>query len=123
MMLRKIDLRRSGQVAREQFTSVVAERDALQAELGEVRAERDELLARLTDLTNAVRKTWEAEREVQRLHRLREIERAAREDALHGRFWAALLILSLTAFEPKRFAYRPSQTARWKRGIIPPLHE
>src|SRR5262249_44522574 len=30
------------------------------------------------------------------------------------------LVLALTAFEPKRFAYRAySQTARWKRGIIP----
>jgi uncharacterized coiled-coil DUF342 family protein len=77
MMLHKIDFRRSWQVALEQFTTVLAERDSLRQELSEVRAERDELLARLTDLTNAVRTTWEAEREVQRLHRLREIERAA----------------------------------------------
>ena len=79
MMLRKIDFRRSWQVVLEQFTTVLAERDSLRQELSEVRAERDELLARLTDLTNAVRTTWEAEREVQRLHRLREIERAARK--------------------------------------------
>ena len=79
MMLHKIDFRRSWQVALEQFTTVLAERDSLRQELSEVRAERDELLARLTDLTNAVRTTWEAEREVQRLHRLREIERAARK--------------------------------------------
>jgi len=38
--------------------------------------------------------------------------------------------LSLTSFEPQaftvftRFAYRPSsQTARWKRSMVPPLHE
>jgi hypothetical protein len=58
--------------------------------------------------------------------------RQVRNETLSDRIGhLAVEVLSLTAFEPKRSfggftrpAYRPySQTARWKGGILPQLHE
>jgi hypothetical protein len=70
-LLRRPDIRRSWQLAKAEFASVVAERDQL-------RAERDEALARLTELQNAVTARWQAEAELRALYRERDLQRAMR---------------------------------------------
>lgn len=52
-----------------------AKRDALRAELAEIRADRDELRERLMELCDAIRARQAAEAEVRELYRLREIGR------------------------------------------------
>src|SRR6516165_9481577 len=61
----------------------------------------------------------------------RVVLRSGGRSAFGGKPEKHTLVLSLTGSYPSghsaaftRLAYRPwSQTARWKRGIIPPLHE
>jgi uncharacterized coiled-coil DUF342 family protein len=75
-MLRKLDIARAWQRAREQFATVVAERDALREELRQVKAERDEFRRCLAELRAAVTARWEAEARLADLYREREIARA-----------------------------------------------
>jgi len=75
-MLRKLDLARSWQIARQQFAAVVAERDALRCDLAEVRHQRDEFLSCLRELQAAVQARWQAEERVRELYRERDIARA-----------------------------------------------
>jgi uncharacterized coiled-coil DUF342 family protein len=75
-MLRKMDIARSWQLAREQFAALVAERDALKGELAEVRRERDDFRAVARELQAAVQARWQAEQRLARLYRERELARA-----------------------------------------------
>lgn len=52
------------------------EREAQLAEIVALRAERDELIARVSEMIAARRAVVEAEDEVRRLHRQRDIQRA-----------------------------------------------
>ena len=76
MALRRIDIRRSWQLAREQFAALVSERDALKRELAEVRRERDDYRDALAELRAAVTARWQAEERVRELYRARDIARA-----------------------------------------------
>jgi hypothetical protein len=58
------------------FAAVVSDRDSLREELRQVRAERNELQERLTELCAAIRARQDAEAEVRRLYRERSIARA-----------------------------------------------
>ena len=74
--LRRIDVAASWALARQQFVALTHERDALAAELAEVRRERDEFRACLRELQYAVQERWAAEQRVAELHRERAIARA-----------------------------------------------
>ena len=62
MALRRIDIRRSWQLAREQFAALVSERDDNRDALAELRA--------------AVTARWQAEERVRELYRAQDIARA-----------------------------------------------
>jgi len=76
MTLRKIDFRRSWQLACEQFASRVADRDHLRWELGQTKRSLNETLAALRELQADVQARWKAEAELASLYREREIARA-----------------------------------------------
>jgi hypothetical protein len=66
----------SWQLAKQQYTALTAERDALAAELAEVKRERDDFRTCLRELQCAVQERWAAEQRVAELHRERAIGRA-----------------------------------------------
>jgi hypothetical protein len=63
-------------LAKQQFASLMAERDQLKAELEWVTRDRNELRERLTDLIAATRARRQAQAELAGLLREREFERA-----------------------------------------------
>jgi hypothetical protein len=73
---RRIDYRRSWQIAREQFAAIVAERDQLRHDLDNVRRQRDDAIAALIDLRAARGRVETATVELRELYRAREIQRA-----------------------------------------------
>jgi hypothetical protein len=77
MMLRKIDIRRSWQLAREQFAAVASERDLLRWQLKLAEQSVRELREALQQLSAAVAERQHAEAELARLYREREILRAS----------------------------------------------
>jgi hypothetical protein len=79
-MLRRIDIRRSWQLAREQFAALVAERDELRFQLEWAEHERDQYRARLEELQRAVEQRWKAEAELSALHRERDLQLAMRQE-------------------------------------------
>jgi uncharacterized coiled-coil DUF342 family protein len=61
--------------ARAEFAACAAERDALRAELVEVKRERNELRQCLAELCTSLRRQFEAERETARLRQIQQAER------------------------------------------------
>jgi hypothetical protein len=70
-MLRKVVV---AAVAQETIAAFRAQNEALRRELARVERSRDDALAALVELQTAVRNRWQAEMEVQRLKRLRDVE-------------------------------------------------
>jgi hypothetical protein len=66
----------SWQLAKQQYASLVPERDALKRELAEMTRSRDEFRTCLRELQCAVQERWAAEQRVAELHRERAIARA-----------------------------------------------
>jgi len=91
MMLRKIDISRTWQLARLTFAALKAKRDMFAEELertqqclSNMQRSNTELRAALTELTDAVRRRWQAEAELADLYRQREIERAQKAERAGG---------------------------------------
>ena len=80
---RRVDVARSWTLARQQFSAIVSERDALKRELAEARRSRDEARGALADLLNAVDERWRAEAKVARLERERSLARAIAHPPAH----------------------------------------
>jgi hypothetical protein len=65
--------------ARQQYASLIAERDAPRRELAETRRSRDEFRSALRELASAIRRREDAEAKVAELQRQRDIIRAHSE--------------------------------------------
>jgi hypothetical protein len=75
-MLRRLDIGRAWQHARQQFAALVAERDHLREELRRVIAERDEFRRCAAELCAATLARVRAEDELRELRREHAIQRA-----------------------------------------------
>ena len=80
---RRLNAATSWALARQQFAALTSERDALAAELAELKRERDEFRTCLRELQCAVQERWAAEQRVAELHRERahELERSSATQA------------------------------------------
>jgi hypothetical protein len=71
---------RAWEFARALHAALVNERNALQQELTVVKRERDDAIAALRNLQDAVTQRWQAEAHLRELYRQRDLERAMRQE-------------------------------------------